>query len=38
MHANRIECPCLAIVTETQRIVVMLLLTESGPFSRAELA
>jgi hypothetical protein len=38
MHADRIECPCSAIATETQRIVLMVLLSgDPGPWSRAEL-
>lgn len=38
MHADRIDCPCAAIATETQRIVMMVLLSgDPGPWSRAEL-
>jgi hypothetical protein len=38
MHADRIDCPCALIATETQRIVLMLLLGSGhSPWSQAEL-
>jgi hypothetical protein len=38
MHADRIDCCPAAIAIETQRIVMMVLLSsEPGPWSRADL-
>jgi hypothetical protein len=38
MHADRIDRLCLTVAAETQRIVMMVLLTGgSGPWSRDEL-
>jgi hypothetical protein len=38
MHADRIDPLCRALATETQRIVLMILLSgDPGPWSRADL-
>ncbi len=35
MYSHRIDCPCAAIATETQRIVLMTLLASGqGPWTR----
>jgi hypothetical protein len=38
MHADRIDCSPASLATETQRIVMMVLLcSDPGPWSRADL-